>query len=924
MPDIFEYLPRDRIGDRWVDRLAYSRDASVYRLVPEAVIRPKNEIQVRKLLEYSRRSGVSVTFRTAGTSLSGQSVTNGLIAEVVHDWQQFKVLDNGRAIKLQPGVNGGVANNLLRPFSRKIGPDPASINAARIGGIVSNNSSGMICGTQFNSYHTLQNIRFIMVNGQEYDTSSVGECDRFRLSEPTLSEGLLSIKNTILKNKNLSERIRQKYRIKNTMGYSMNAFLDFDEPLDIFSHLLVGAEGTLAFISSVVLETIPDPPEKATGLIQFDSPEIACEFVPFLSDHGAAAVELMDDQSLRTAVHIDDPPFDSEKIPNDRTGLLIEYQERTEEELESKIAEFDRAIDDYSAVDIPYFTRDMLERDLLWKLRKGLYPTVGALRRSGTTVITEDIAVDVGNFSETVRDLRKMFEYWQFDDAVIFGHAKDGNLHFVASVDLDSKEGVKHFDGMMQQMVELTIGKYNGSLKAEHGTGRNMAPFVETEWGNDIFELMWQIKSLADPGHLLNPGVLLTRDEKLHIKSLKPLPKVHPEVDLCVECGFCERICPSAGHTLTPRQRINIMRELETANRDVKNQIFKDLDYFLDKTCATDGLCAVDCPVNINTGEMVRDLRMHKKDESEIKWIKDHFRSVVSIMRMIIKLGDKAGSLLGHDHLNSLFSRLNEWSDGTIPVWPRTGIRSITDPIQDFPSLEKLDLLLFPTCVGRVLACDRSGVSNSHYIQRIASAANKKIGVLSGYQDQCCGMAFDSHGYRDTGDHFSKALIRNLEHRSNAGSIPIIIDNSPCSNHIKTIVKEKDSPVRIIDTVEFLFDIVKDVQLRPISDSVYAHSVCSIEKMGITGQFYELVRYCSKNVVIPEKPACCGTAGDKGLRYLEFSNYASQKAIQISSKEFPSMGISSSLTCEIGLSQSSKLKFTNLLSLFCRAAGLTP
>ena len=392
MPDIFEYLPRDRVGDRWVDRLAYSRDASVYRLVPEAVIRPKNEIEVRKLLEYSRRSGVPVTFRAAGTSLSGQSVTNGLIAEVVHDWQQFKILDNGRAIKLQPGVNGSVANNLLRPFSRKIGPDPASINAARIGGIVSNNSSGMICGTQFNSYHTLQNIRFIMVNGQEYDTSSIEECDRFRLSEPTLSEGLLSIRDKILKNDNLSERIRQKYRIKNTMGYSMNAFLDFDEPLDIFSHLLVGAEGTLAFISSVVLETIPDPQEKATGLIQFDSPEIACDFVPFLSGQGAAAVELMDDQSLRTAVHIDNPPFDPEKIPNDRTGLLIEYQESTEEELESKIAEFDRSIDSYGAVDIPYFTRDMLERDRLWKLRKGLYPTVGALRQSGTTVITEAVS----------------------------------------------------------------------------------------------------------------------------------------------------------------------------------------------------------------------------------------------------------------------------------------------------------------------------------------------------------------------------------------------------------------------------------------------------------------------------------------------------------------------------------------------------
>ena len=924
MPDLSEFLPRERIGDRWIERLAYSRDASVYRLVPEAVIRPKNEMEVRKLLEYSRRSEVPVTFRTAGTSLSGQSVTNGLIAEVVQDWQRFKILDNGHAIKLQPGVNGSVANNLLQPFSRKIGPDPASINAARIGGIVSNNSSGMICGTQYNSYHTLQNIRFILVNGQHYDTSFEKEYDRFCLGEPALSNGLLNIRNTILKNINLSKRIREKYRIKNTMGYSMNAFLDFEKPLDIFSHLLVGAEGTLAFISSVVLETIPDPQEKATALIQFDSPEIACEFVPFLNDQGAAAVELMDDQSLRTAVHIDNPPYDPQRIQDDRTGLLVEYQEKTAEELETKITKLYQSINGYGAVDRPYFVRDVVQRELLWKLRKGLYPTVGALRQSGTTVITEDIAVDVENFSETVRDLRKMFKRWQFDDAVIFGHAKDGNLHFVASVDLDSKEGVKHFDGMMQQMADVTINKYNGSLKAEHGTGRNMAPFVETEWGGEIFELMWRIKKLADPENLLNPGVLLTRDEKLHIKSLKLLPKVHSEVDLCVECGFCERICPSAGHTLTPRHRINIMRELASASYDVKNQVHKDLDYFVDKSCATDGLCAVDCPVNINTGEMVRDLRMRSKDGTEIRWVENYFKSIVSILRILIKFGGITGKLLGHDNLNSLFSRLNNWSDSAIPVWPRTGIRLITDHIQDYPAPEKVDFLLYPTCVGRVLAGDKSGVSNGRFIQKIARAANKEIGVLSSYQVHCCGMAFDSHGYRESGDHFSIELIKRLELESNAGLTPVIIDNSPCSYHIKNIIKEKDCLLQVIDTVEFLSDMAKDMKLEPVSNTVYAHPACSIEKMGITDQFYDVVHQCSTNVMIPKKPACCGTAGDKGLRYTEFSQYASRKAIQISGEKLPRMGISSSLTCELGLSQISELKFTNVLALFCRAAGLTP
>ena len=924
MFDLSEFLPRERIADRWIDRLAYSRDASVYRLIPKAVIRPQNEMEVRKLLEYSRRSKVSVTFRTAGTSLSGQSVTDGLIAEVVHDWQRFKILDNGHAIKLQPGVNGSVANRVLQPYSRKIGPDPASINAARIGGIVSNNSSGMICGTQFNTYHTLRNIRFILVNGEQYDTSIDKEYDRFRFGEPDLSKGLLNIKDHIFNNNILSSRIREKYRIKNTMGYSMNSFLDFEEPLDIFSHLLVGAEGTLAFISSVVLETIPDPQEKATGLIQFDSPEIACEFVPFLNDQGAAAVELMDDQSLRTAVHIDNPPYDPQKIPNDRTGLLVEYQEEAEAELELKIEKLNKSIKGYGAIERPQFVRDRVQMDLLWKLRKGLYPTVGALRQSGTTVITEDIAVDVENFAETVRDLRKMFKRWRFDDAVIFGHAKDGNLHFVASVDLDSKEGVKHFDGMMQQMADMTLGKYNGSLKAEHGTGRNMAPFVEKEWGGEIFELMWQIKKLADPQNLLNPGVLLTRDEKLHIKSLKPLPKVHAAVDLCVECGFCERICPSTGHTLTPRQRIIIMRELDSASIDVKNLVYKDLDYFIDKTCATDGLCAVDCPVNINTGEMVRDLRLRRENGIEIKWVRNHFKSVVSLMRIFFKLGGFTGKLLGHDHLHSMTGKLNDWSDGVIPVWPRTGIRLATDHIQNYSDSEKADFLLFPSCVGRVLAGDKSGISNGRFIREIARAANKEVGVLTGYESHCCGMAFDSHGYRETGGHFASKLIKGLERQSNGGGTPIIVDNSPCSFHLKNYLKDANASVQVHDTVEFLVELIKDIKLEPMDETVYAHPVCSVEKMGITDQFYEVVRHCSKNVVTPAKPTCCGTAGDKGFRYSQFSQFAAQKAIQISDKKFPSVGVSSSLTCELGLSQASELKFTNLLALFSRAASLTP
>ena len=236
------------------------------------------------------------------------------------------VMDNGKSIKMQPGLNASFANKILEPYNRKIGPDPASIKSACIGGIISNNSSGMVCGTKYNSYHTLKDLEFILPNGNEYDTANPEERLRFIKNEPKLNRTILKIRKQILSNKKLINKIRNKYRIKNTIGYSMNSFIDFDDPLDIFSHLLVGAEGTLAFISSITLNTIDDPPEKGTGLIIFNSPDAASNSLKFFKNIGASAIELMDDSSLKTASYLENPPYNPQNIQQGDTGLLVEFQ----------------------------------------------------------------------------------------------------------------------------------------------------------------------------------------------------------------------------------------------------------------------------------------------------------------------------------------------------------------------------------------------------------------------------------------------------------------------------------------------------------------------------------------------------------------------------------------------------------------------
>ena len=912
----------DMLSTSWIDRLSYCRDASVYRMVPEAVAKPKNENEIEDLFNYSRNNKIPITFRTAGTSLSGQSVTNGILVEVKDHWNRFRVLDGGNKIFLQPGVNGATANQMLSSYNRKIGPDPASINAACIGGIVSNNSSGMVCGTEHNSYNTLESIRFMLPNGHVYESGSKGESKRFQYSEPELFKGILNIKSYIDKNKRLYNKIINKYRIKNTVGYSMNSFVDYSDPLDIFSHLLIGSEGTLAFISAVTLDTVPDYEHKSTGLILYNSSISACNSVMDFKDSGANAIEFLDDNALRTAVNIQNPPYNSKEIEDGFSGILVEYHCKDYEILTKRVEVAKEIMQKSNSINISSgFCNDTKKRESLWKIRKGLYPTVGALRKIGTTVITEDIAVDVQNFSDIVDDMKNIFKSYGFNDAVTFGHAKDGNLHYVCSVDLETSSGVKNYELLLDKMSEITLNNYNGSLKAEHGTGRNMAPFVEKEWGGEIFDIMWNIKSLSDPDFILNPDVILTRDSKIHIKSLKPMPKVNGLVDTCVECGFCEKVCPSTGYTLSPRQRIGLMRELELI-RDpiIRSDIDKDLEYYLDKSCATDGLCEDRCPVNINTGEMIRDYRVKTNNNFPAHIVENNFSLSLAIFRFLLKIGNYSSRIMGKEKFKHITNRLNNVSNGLFPVWPTMGFNLAKNSYEGNCGMGRAETIMYPSCVGRILSGDSTGTSNVEYMIMLSNHVGTKLHVLDDYDDFCCGMSFDSHGQRKVGIRMAEKLTSKLYKDSDNGRIPIVIDNSPCTYHLKDYIKGSNYDLTILDIIEYLDSVKEKCNINPINEKYFVHAPCSAEKMSLNNRFHSLMDDCVSEVMIDEEQKCCGAAGDKSLRHPGLSAYASNKLLLHDSC---SDGVSSSITCELGMSEATGKNFKNIIPVFCKAAGIS-
>jgi len=543
--------------------LAYGTDASFYRLIPKIVVRLKDIDEVIFTIQSCAQLNISCTFRAAGTSLSGQAVSDSLLITLTDDWRNYHVHHSGHKITLQPGVIGADANRYLAPFSRKIGPDPASINTCKIGGIAANNASGMCCGSAQNSYRTVDSMKLVLADGTLLDTASSKSIDSFKRRYPVFIAGIMNLCAEVRDNSELAQRIRHKYRLKNTTGYSLNALIDYSDPIDVLKHLMIGSEGTLGFIAEITYNTVIEHPHKASALIVFDSIETASQAVSALAKDPVSAVELMDGRAMRSVADKAGMPAFIKDLNLEVGTLLIESRASEKSVLEQQCATVMQTLAAFNMVESIAFTSAADTVATLWGIRKGMFPAVGAVREVGTSVIIEDVAFPVENLAAGVADLQNLFDQFHYDEAIIFGHALEGNLHFVFTQGFDTPEEIKRYGEFMDAVAQLVAVKYQGSLKAEHGTGRNMAPYVELEWGKDGYALMERIKALFDPKGILNPGVIINDDPESHIKNLKPMPKADELIDRCIECGFCEPVCPSRTLTLSPRQRIVLYRELQ-------------------------------------------------------------------------------------------------------------------------------------------------------------------------------------------------------------------------------------------------------------------------------------------------------------------------------------------------------------------------
>ena len=909
----------DGISSEFFDRRAMASDASHYLLTPSVIVRPTSATQVGDIFRISHEHAVGLTFRSGGTSLSGQGVSAGLLVDTRKNFREIEVLDGGTRVRVQPGATVKQVNIALAKYGKKLGPDPASEIACTIGGVVANNSSGMACGTEFNSYATLDSLTLILPSGTVIDTSKTDADSQLKAKEPQLYEGLAKLRDRVTSNSASVSKIASLYSIKNTMGYALNAFVDYQKPVDILAHLIVGSEGTLAFIAEVTFRTVPLLQKSATGLLIFNNLGDATSALPVLKSSNAAVIELLDTSSLRVAQreHMADSVLSGITF-DQHAALLLEYQDSSDEGLAVQVANAMNVLGELPIANTSLST-DSAIRNELWYARKGLYAAVAGNRPSGTTAILEDIAVPMNALHETTMQLAQLLQKHKYRESVIFGHAKDGNLHFLLNEEFDKPELLQRYQDFTEDMVSLVLGQ-NGSLKAEHGTGRIMAPYVRRQCGDELYEVMVSVKKLCDPTNLLNPGVMINENELVHIEDLKINPKVDPEVDRCVECGYCEPVCPSKNLTITPRQRIVIRRAMEDARVAGDAKTLKELtqryDYDGIQTCAADSMCAVACPVDIDTGALVKRLRAEEQSSSAQalgvlavnKW-----GSATSLLGRVMNLTSAMPSALVVG-ANSIVRKII--GADNLPLWnkdlPKGGL------VRKGLVNSKAEVIYFPSCVNSMFGAGTGNIGVESAFLALCHRAGIEVAVPETIAGLCCGTPWKSKGLSQGFESMvAKTGMALLESSAGRG-IPVVCDATSCTDGLAELIANDAtlSQIRVQDVLAFVADhVLPKLQIAKKIESIALHPTCSGVQLGLNAKMELIGQAVANNVYIPENWACCGFAGDRGLLHPELTESATQaEAREISSRNFSAYA-SSNRPCEIGMSQATGQTYIHLLEI---------
>jgi D-lactate dehydrogenase len=901
------------LGARASDLIRYASDASCYRSIPRAVAIPRDIEQVAAVMAVARSTGTPLVFRAGGTSLNGQSQTDGILLDCRRHFKAVGIEAGGARVRVQPGAVLGRVNRRLAPLGRRLGPDPASTEIACLGGVLANNSGGMRCGVHADSYRTVRSLTFALADGTVIDTAAQDAAERFAAAAPELAAGLAEIRDELRADRELAERVARKFEIKNTTGYRLCAFLDADEPLEIFRRLLIGSEGTLAFIGEAVLDTVPLGRNTTLSLSFFEDIDTAVDAVPELVASGASATELMVAPTLIAAAwNMPGTPERWKELPPTSAALLVEFRAEDAAELDDRER---RAVEILAArepIDPPRFSREREEVAMLWHVREGMQGLLAAVRGPGVTMIIEDVCVPPARVAEAAKDLQALLTAHGFLPGVA-GHASAGNLHFLLTPNFGEQADLDRYEAFMGELVELIVERYDGSLKAEHGTGVNMAHYVEREWGPKATELMWRVKRLADPDGVLGPGIVLSEDAGAHLRNLKSAPRIEDVANQCIECGFCEPVCPSRDLTTTPRQRIVLRREMarQAEGAPVLEALMREYVYDGIETCAADGLCSLQCPVGIDTGKLVKGLRARRHAPGAERAAQAAARRWSSVERAA-RIALRTGRALGDGPTAALTGiARGAASQELIPAWGE----EMPDAAAPVPwtAREGAAAVYFPACVNRIFGNPRGYAARPSLPEAmvtVSARAGRPLWIPPDLAGRCCATPWSSKGFLDGHAEMARASASAILDWTEQGRLPLVVDASSCTlgllaevpERLDDATREAYSNVRILDSIAWVRgEVLGALTLQDKLGAIAVHPPCAASHLGLAGELLEIAGELGERVLAPAGPSCCGTAGDRGLLHPELPAAAAASERAERGEPAADAHVCANRTCEIGL-----------------------
>lgn len=932
--ELEELLGAHKVHARAFDLVRYATDASPYRRFPQIVVSPENEQDIAAILGYARTHGRSVTFRSGGSSLNGQAQSDDILVDVRKNFRGLVV--HPESVTVRPGeVLAGVQNVLARQ-GRVLGPDPASSSVATIGGVLANNAGGMRCTLAKDSYHTVQGLKVVLPSGTIIDTRLPDAEETLWRDEPELARGLIELRDEIRADEQLVQRLRTKYSIRNTIGLRLDAFLDADTATGILTKLMIGSEGILGFIAEADIATLPKPRYTAVTWVMLPSLQLAADYVHRLVEAGALACELLVSPVLKGAVGSFKGARDEwSSLDDEASALLLEVGGTTKQECAEAVAAARAVLADAELVSPLHFMDDAIDQANAWEIRSGLMPLLGHQRPQNSSLITEDVCFPPARVGEAAKDLLDLLREYDYPPSVM-GHAAYGNLHFFMTPSFGSSDEVRRYDQFIEEMTELVLKKYDGSLKAEHGTGLNMAPLVEREWGPQAYELMWRVKRLFDPAGVLAPDVQLTRTTDVHLQNFKSTPAIEAIANACIECGFCEEVCPSRHVTTTPRQRIVLRREMarQPAGSRMLGALIDEYGYDAIDMCAADSSCAVACPLRIDTGKMMklfRELENGQLANRVALTLAKNWAAVEAAARAGLSAQDAVkkvvGEKLGARSVSIATGLLRSFMDEDLVPSAEHGLPKGAGSIPESEDLAQADAVYFPACVNRIFGRSATGASLPETLVALSRRAGKTVVIPKDVAGTCCTTPFSSKGFTDAKAYMARHTAEKLWEWSRHGTIPVVVDASSCTHGIVSGIPEclegqlaeNFAQIEIMDATQWAELLVGTLTPKRRVGRVAVHPNCSLTHMGLSDTLVSLAGFAAEEAFVPRGAGCCGTAGDRGMLHPELLDAATRDE-RAGLAEAEAQGavdayVSSNRTCELGMEQITGRNYEHVLYL---------